>query len=231
MSLVQLWHRLWERKEPAPGLGETVFTVLDTELTGLDDRKDDIVSIGAVRMRGARIQVGGTFHCLVKPRALLEGRSIVIHGILPSQVESEPPIEEALPPFLAYAGDTVLVGHCLALDMAFLNREARRLRGSPLVNPLVDTMSLYAWLRNRHPHEPAFRIPLADLSLFSLAGHFDIPVEKAHTALGDAYVTALLFQRFLPLLAEAGVTDLESLLWVGDPLRQAENLNRAQVQF
>jgi len=49
-------------------------------------------------------------------------------------------------------------------------------------------------------------------------------VEKAHTALGDAYVTAQLFQRFLPLLADAGVTRLTGLLRVGDPQRQAENL-------
>ena len=46
---------------------------------------------------------------------------------------------------------------------------------------------------------------------------------EGHTALGDAYITAQLFQRFLPLLAEAGIRDLKGLLRVGDPERQAEN--------
>jgi len=55
--------RLWGRKtwDPAQAILEAGYTVLDTELTGLDDRRDDIVSLGAVRMSGGRIHVGGTF--------------------------------------------------------------------------------------------------------------------------------------------------------------------------
>ena len=204
--------------------------MLDTELTGLDDRRDDIVSLGAVRMTGGRIHVGGTFHAFVKPTTPLDGRSIVIHGILPSQLEAEPPIEAVLPSFLDYAAGTVLVGHCVGIDLAFLNRDARRLTGQPLRQPLVDTLSLYGWLRGRHPGHPAFQAPLQGLDLFQLAKVFDIHVEQAHTALGDAYVTAQLFQRFLPLLVEAGVTQLGSLVRVADPLRQAQNLQPAQAQ-
>jgi len=198
--------------------------VLDTELTGLDARKDDIVSIGAVRMRGGRIEIGGTFHELVNPKAVLDGRSVVIHGITPSQVEMRPPIDDILASFQRYVAGAVLVGHCLSVDLAFLNREARRLTGAPFRNPVVDTLSLYGWLRHRETEHPAFSAMAPILSLFDLAGAFGIPVVEGHTALGDAYVTAQLFQRFLPLLAEAGVTDLASLLRVGDPARQAENL-------
>ena len=127
-------------------IADTPFVVLDTELTGLDERKDDIVSIGAVRMRGGRIELGGSFHELVNPTAVLDARSVVIHGITPSQVETRPPIDEVLAAFLAYAGDAVLVGHCLPVDLAFLNREARRVTGGPLRNRTVDTLSLSAWL-------------------------------------------------------------------------------------
>lgn len=56
-------------------------------------------------------------------------------------------------------------------------------------------------------------------------------MDAAHTALGDAYVTAQLFMRFLPLLAEAGVTHLDSLLRIADPRRQAENLVPARGQM
>jgi len=83
---------------------------------------------------------------------------------------------------------------------------------------------MYGWLRHRNPEHRAFQLPIPQISLFTLAKAFDIPVENAHTALGDAYVTAQLFQRFLPLLEEAGVTDLADLLRIGDPQRQAENL-------
>lgn len=169
------------------------------------------------------IEIGGAFHELVNPSAILDGRSVVIHGIMPSQVETKPPIDEVLATFRDYVGGAVLVGHCLSIDLSFLNREARRLTGTPFRNPVVDTLSLYGWLRHRFPEAQAFTATLPGLSLFDLAHLFDIPVEEGHTALGDAYITAQLFQRFLPLLAEAGVRDLKGLLRVGDPERQAEN--------
>lgn len=212
------------RRSPDGSIADTPFVVLDTELTGLDERKDDIVSIGAVRMRGGRLEVGGSFHELVNPKAALDARSVVIHGITPSQVEARPPIDGILAAFMAYVGDGVLVGHCLPVDLAFLNREARRLTGAPFRNRRVDTLSLSAWLRQRHAEHPAFAGPPQGLGLFELARAFDIPVVEGHTALGDAYLTAKVFQRLLPLAAQAGVTDLASLLRVGDPARQAEHL-------
>jgi DNA polymerase-3 subunit epsilon len=112
----------------------------------------------------------------------------------------------------------------VGIDLAFLNREARRLTGGTFRNPAVDTLSLYGWLRHRFPENPALGAALPGLSLFELARLFDIPVAEGHTALGDAYITAQLFQRLLPLLVEAGIRDLKSLLRVGDPDRQAENL-------
>jgi DNA polymerase III subunit epsilon len=219
--LSQLWG--WSRSD-AVLLTEARYVVLDTELTGLDERKDDIISVGAVRMHGGRLEIGGAYHELVNPKTALDGRSVVIHGITPSQVEAQPPIDTVLDSFRSYIAGAVLVGHCLSIDLAFLNREARRLTGAPLGNPAVDTLSLYGWLRHRHTDHPALLTALPGLSLFDLAGAFEIPVEKGHTALGDAYITAQLFQRFLPLLAGAGVTHLPGLLRLGDPLRQAENL-------
>lgn len=200
------------------------FTVLDTELTGLDERRDDIVSIGALHMRGGRIEIGNTFKALVNPRAVLDRRTVVIHGITPSQLEEMPPIEGVLASFMEYVAGTVLVGHCLSIDLAFLNRDARRLTGSRFRNAAVDTLSLYGWLRQRHADHPAFATGMPGPGLFDLAAAFEIPVEEAHTAIGDAYVTAQLLQRLIPFLVQAGVRDLSSLRRVGNPQRQTANL-------
>lgn len=205
-------------------LSDLRFTVLDTELTGLDTRRDDIVSIGALHMHGARIEIGNTFQELVNPKAVLDGRTVVIHGITPSQLEAMPPIGDVLASFLDYVAGTALVGHCLSLDLAFLNRDAKRMKATPLRNVAVDTLSMYGWLRHRSAGHPAFSIDRAALSLFDLAAAFEIPVERAHTALGDAHVTAQLFQRLLPFLAQAGVHDLAGLRRVGNPKNQAANL-------
>lgn len=210
--------------DTARPLAETRFVVLDTELTGLDEQADDIVSIGAIQMLGGAIEIGRSFQELVKPRAILDGRTVIIHGITPEQLEAEPLIEEVLGPFLAFLEGAVLVGHCLAIDLAFLNRETRRVTGARLGHPGVDTLAVYGWLRQRQTEHPAFALPIVGLSLFDLARAFEIPVGEAHSAIGDAYVTAQLFQRFLPYLAEEGVMDLAGLLRVGNPNRQTEQL-------
>ena len=182
------------------------------------------MSIGALHMQGGRIPLGDAFNELVKPSASLDGSTVVVHRITPSQLEEMPPIQEVLGPLLDYVEGTVLVGHFIALDLAFLNREARRWKGGALRNRAVDTLSLYGWLRRRQTDHPAFRLEGHSPSLFALARAFEIPVEAAHTALGDAYVTAQLLQRLLPLLVEAGIDDLGGLCRAGDPRRQAEHL-------
>lgn len=208
----------------APLVSNARYVVVDTELTGLDPRKDDIVSIGALRMSGRRIELGGAFHELVRPTAALDGKSVVIHGITPSQVEEKPPIDPVLAAFQGYCGNDVLVGHCLSIDLAFLNREARRLTGAPLRNPVVDTLSLYGWLRNRQAAHPVFSAPLTGMRLYDMAKGFGIPCEGAHDALADAFITAQLFQRFIPLLEGFGIRELDDLLRVGNPGMHGEHI-------
>ena len=204
---------------------ELRFTVLDTELTGLDERRDDIISIGALHMLGGRIELGNAFQRLVNPKAVLDGRSVVIHRITPDQLESMPAIEEVLDEFRDYLEGTVLVGHCLSLDLAFLNRDARRAKKGRFTNEAVDTLSMYGWLRQRSADHPAFSLDFTHLDLFELAAAFEIPVEAAHSAIGDAYITAQFFQRLLPFLHQAGVQDLAGLRRVGNPRRQLANLH------
>jgi len=223
--------RAWTRTKLGLGasganlrIEELRFTVLDTELTGLDERRDDIISIGALHMQGNRIELGNTFQELVKPGAILDGRTVVIHGITPSELEARPPIEAVLASFTEYVAGTVLVGHCLSLDLGFLNRDARRSRRPPFRNAAVDTLSLYGWLRRRSCEHPAFALDLPAPSLFDLAAAFGIPVEASHSAIGDAYVTAQLFQRFLPLLQQGGIERLADLRRVGNPRRSVANL-------
>src|SRR5512141_25937 len=107
---------LFERKEkkqtinPLTPIIGVPYVVVDTELTGLDETKDSIVSIGAVRMTGGSIHVGETFYRLVSPRTELSAGSVVIHEITPSDVMMKPGIDTVLAEFLQVCGDAVLVG-------------------------------------------------------------------------------------------------------------------------
>ncbi len=193
------------------------YVVVDTELTGLDASRDSIVSIGAVRMTGGKIDIGDTFYRLVSPRTELTAASVVIHEITPSDVVLSPVIGPVLEEFLEFCGADVLVGHFISIDLAFLNREMKRLRNAAIRNRVVDTFSIYEWLRKRGKSRDCFATPLTGCRLYDIARCFGVPVNGAHNAIMDAYATAQLFQRFLPLLAEAGAGNIGDLLKIGKP--------------
>jgi len=206
-------------------ISDVRYVVVDTELTGLDEKKDSIVSIGAVRMTGGTVHLGDQFYRLVSPNTALKADSVRIHEIMPSDVAEQPGIESALDEFLEYAGNDVLVGHFISIDLSFLNREMKRLYGQELPNPVLDTFSIYEWLRKRQRTRDCFATPVAGYRLYDIIKCFDIPVQGAHNALMDAFATAQLFQRFIPYLAEAGAQDLGELLKAGKPFEGGDRFS------
>jgi DNA polymerase-3 subunit epsilon len=196
-------------------IDDVSFVVLDTELTGLNERKDSIVSVGAVRMAGRKISLGDRFYRLVKPRAELTSKSVIVHGITPSEVAGEAESAHVLAEFASFCGESVLVGHCVSIDMAFLDREMKQTMNNRLDNPLIDTADVFFWMRNRGLMENMMvpRLP----ELYKLARSFDIRVADAHHAQMDSFITAQLFQRFLVLLKQEGISTLQDLLRIADP--------------
>ncbi len=199
-------------------LDEAPYVVLDTELTGLDFRKDSIVSVGALRMVGTRIEVSRPFYEVVRPSTELTSKSIVIHEITHSETEQKPGIETIMEGFLSFCEGAMIVGHFISLDLRFLAKEMKRIGYGPLKNPAVDTAVIHDWMReNRGDLSNSHFAGQETKDLFSLAKKFQVPVQGAHNALMDAYVTAQLFQRFITMLAKLGVRTLRDLLRIGKP--------------
>jgi len=173
-------------------------TVLDTETTGLSPAVDRVVSIGAVRLYGARIFRGMSFDRLVRPGVPIPVRSTAVHGITEAMVADAEAFPEVFADFAPLVRDTVWIGHNVAFDVAMLRQECA-LAASPWEEPaILDTLLLAASLK----------LGLSGLSLEDLAAHFAVDVHGRHTALGDSLVTAEIYVRMLPLLAEAGVQTL-----------------------
>ena len=164
------------------------YVVVDTETTGLNVKRDDIVQIGAVRIVGGKVLEGDSFERLVNPGRPVPPESTRFHGITDDMVAHAPDIADIMTEFLDYAGDAVLIGHNIAFDLSFLNRAGE------VPNPALDTMllSIGAFSARR------------DHTLDALAEHFDEPVNDRHTALGDADLTARIFLRLLPELDRVG---------------------------
>jgi len=217
-ELMGLFSSRAARAESQQPLEDASYVVLDTELTGLDVRRDSIVSIGAVRMAGGRILMGETFYRLVKPETELRSESVVVHQITPSEVDDMPGVEAALSEVTYFIGDAVVVGHFISLDMAFLNRGMKRHYGRTIQNQVIDTLSVHDWLRGE---EKGFRRYFTEdgenKDLFTLARKYKVEVNGAHNALKDAFITAQVFQRLLRQLPHHGVRTLGDLLRVGRP--------------
>lgn len=195
-------HDLGLHEQPPPLVPVTEATaldalpvvVLDTETTGLDVAGDRIVSIGAVRLQGARILRHLTLDRLVNPEQPIPARSTAVHGISTAMVAGAPRIAEVLPSVAEFLAGSVVVGHCIGFDLKMLEREAAR-AGVAWIRPAsLCTMRLAGALFSEAD----------ELSLDALAERLGIPVRGRHTALGDALVTAEVYVRLLPLIADTG---------------------------
>lgn len=218
-----------QKRSEAP-VGSTSFVVIDTELTGLNPRKDSIVSIAGVRMTGSRISLGDPFYRLVKPKCPMTRESVIIHGITPSDVAAEAGSYSVLSEFASFCGKTIIVGHYVGIDFDFINREMEQVLGMRLENRVLDTAELYAWVLRQGLLESRLPEPPRTPDLYRLADFFDIDVAEAHHALVDAFTTAQLFQRFQPLLQKAGAEALEDILRIGIPFKGGDRF-RASGEF
>lgn len=196
-------------------LRSLIYTVFDTETTGLNPSQgDEIIQIGATRIVNGKLLRQDAFEQLIDPGRSIPAASIPIHGITPAMVQGQPRIGQVLPVFHAYASDTVLVAHNAAFDMKFLQLKERS-TGLRFDQPVLDTLLLSAVI---HPHQDSHHLE-------AIAQRMNITVLGRHTALGDALVTAEVFLRMIPLLAEMGI------LTLGQAREAAQKTYHARLEY
>ena len=196
-------------------LTELTYTVFDTETTGLNPSQgDEIIQIGAARILNGKLLHSDTFEQLVDPQRSLPAESTKIHGIEPEMLIGQPVIGKVLPAFHAFSADTVLVAHNAAFDMRFLQLKEES-TGLKFDHAVLDTLLLSAVI---HPNQDSHRLE-------AIAERFGVTIIGRHTAMGDAIVTAEVFLKMLPLLAEKGVRTL------GQAREAAEKTYYARLKY
>lgn len=168
------------------------WVCLDMEMTGLDPKKDAILSLGAVRItqeaHAMVIDTSQVLSLVCRPSVMPDTDNIVVHGLRPIDVVHGVSYQQLLEQLLVFLGSRPIVGFCPNIDMAFLNAIAKPFLGVALANPLIDVSEL---ARKRRQWRTG--VPEPKQHLHTLLQEYRIPLLPAHDALNDAIMTAMLF--------------------------------------
>lgn len=165
------------------------YVCIDLETTGLNPKTDRIIEIGAVKVeKGIETEI---FESLVNPGRSLEERITTLTGIRNEDLEEAPTIDEVLPKFLEFVGDSILLGHSVLFDFSFIKKNAVN-RKMTFEKEGIDTLKIAR----------KFLPELESRSLGYLCEYYQIP-HKAHRALEDAKATVLLYEKLVSQFGSA----------------------------
>jgi len=183
------------------------FVSLDFEATGLDLRRDTIISFGVVPVREGRIALGDAVYELVDPDVPPSPRSITVHGLRAQDLAGAHALEDAAAILGRAIEGRILVAWFGTVEAAFLGKVFGGSRRHWL-RRMVDVRKLVLALDRM---DGALGTP-ADYTLEAAALRFGVPVASPHHALDDALVTAQLFLILATTLAGRGYKTVRRLL-------------------
>lgn len=163
---------------------------LDCETTGLDVKTADIISIGAVKVKGNRVLTSDRLDIKLKPPKTLTGDSIKVHKIRASDLEDGIDLEDALEQVLEFVGNRPILGYYVNYDIRMLDKFIRPKFGFGLPSKAIELSHVY--------HDIIKWRSVGgnvDLRFDTISEALDIPILERHTALGDAITVALMYVR------------------------------------
>lgn len=204
--LSDFWGKPDESFDESISIDSTRFVVLDTETTGFDYTNDRILCIGALVLQNGVIPINESLEIFIQQEHY-DQASAKIHGILKECVIERPTELQALQEFLTFLEDSIIIAHHTVFDITMINKALERNGLPELKNKTLDTAVLYKktlLISNLLERKEAY-------SLDELADKFDISKKDRHTAMGDAYITAIAFLKILKKLREKKEVTLKEL--------------------
>ncbi len=165
------------------------YIAFDLETTGLSAQHDEIIEIGAVRMRGT--EVLETFQTFVDPHRKLEQKIVELTGITDAMLENQPDISEVLPKFLDFVGGRPLCAHNADFDIGFVTAACERLHIA-FQPTYADTLIL---AQNLMPELGKYKLNI-------VADALSLPDFNHHRASDDAITCGYLLMRFFRMLEQ-----------------------------
>ncbi|MDF2840213.1 MAG: polymerase alpha subunit [Clostridia bacterium] len=174
------------------------IVIFDIETTGLSASADRITEIGAVKIRNR--EVIERYSTLINPEMAIPYKITELTGITNEMVADQRTIKDVMPEFLNFVGNCPLVAHNAMFDWGFIRTKASEL-GYNLNSTIIDTLQLA-------------RILLPDLKKHKLnliCQHLNIKLENHHRAVHDAEATAQMFLKFVEMLQDREIEDVEQI--------------------
>ena len=160
------------------------YVSFDLETTGKNHRGDEIIEIGAVKIKDG--ELGEEFDALVKPSHPISSEITDLTGITNDDVKDSPPIQEVLPSFMDFIGDSVLVAHNVDFDYPFLSHALKKSLGRTLNNDSYCTLV-----------QARARMPGQSHRLGAVADALGVELKNWHRASADAKAAAMIFLHFM----------------------------------
>lgn len=192
-------------------LDELRFVCFDSESTSLDPTSARLLSLAAVSITNEGIDIKTSLDCFIRWAGDEKPENVEIHGVTNQQSKEGMEPEDVIKLFLEYIKGSVLIAHNINFDKAMFEAIFKKYFGPlKLKNPLLDTarmairLELAPMERNNYNSD--------DYTLDALFDRYDILPLERHSALGDAYSTALLFMKLKEKLKVRGITRLSQLV-------------------
>ncbi len=173
----------------------TSIVSIDIESTGLDENRDAIIEIAAVRFNGRRVE--NEFTTLINPGKHIPDFITGLTGIDDKMVRDAPRLRDIAHELTAFVGDSPILGHNVKFDIGFLRKA-----GLFPYHQTIDTYELASVL-----------MPTASrYNLGSLGQQLNIPLPATHRALDDARVTQACYVRLLDMARELPLETLQEIV-------------------
>jgi len=185
LAAIENWRQLPAVDFDAPHAA-TRYVIVDVESSGLNMKKDRLISIGAVALVDGKLDLNDAFQVVLRQDQVSTNENILIHGIGGSaQREGQEPVE-ALLSFLRFVGHAPLVAYHAFFDQSMIDKAMREYIGIELGQTWIDL----AWvLPDIFQYRTDTRVALDDwLQLFGIDNIL------RHNAVSDAFATARLLQ-------------------------------------
>jgi predicted DnaQ family exonuclease/DinG family helicase len=183
----------------------TDFVVFDLETTGTDSYLDRIIEIAAVRYKNGKVV--SKFVHLIDPETEISENISILTGITNDDVKGKPKIEDILPEFIRFTGDSPLIGHNINFDLSFLNvnlqaQDSILMLGS---SSFYDTLLL---------SQIFFPVEVSNHRLSSLTEYFGFKSDNLHRAYNDCEATGYLFLKIIEKAVAANEGTVRKLVEV-----------------